>query len=396
MKKSELSKGVDQIILANPNMSSTDLAELIKKQTGHEIAGGTVRVRRTRLKKAPVETVEVPIEAQIKKQKETLVNRKETNVANAKVKYLINRVEELEAELQASLAIKSAISPFPIEHIVSTNDSEAVAFVLASDFHLEELVNPKTVNGLNSYNLKIAEGRVKQFFQNTLKLLKKEQNATKIDTLVLALLGDIISGNIHDELLENCQLRPIEAIIMAENLIISGIEFLLKNSDVKLVIPCHVGNHTRITKKVHISTEKGNSLETFMYHHMENYFKGNPRVEFLIADGYLSYVTVFENYTVCLSHGHAVKYGGGVGGLTIPANKAIAQWEKLRHADLYCFGHFHQFFDGGNFICNGSLIGYNAFAVFIKGGFEKPKQAFFLVDKKRNSKTVVCPVMFSI
>jgi len=39
--------------------------------------------------------------------------------------------------------------------------------------------------------------------------------------------------------------------------------------------------------------------------------------------------------------------------------------------------------DGGTFISNGSLIGWNAYAIKIKADFEKPKQAFFLVDKKR-------------
>lgn len=307
---------------------------------------------------------------------------------------LIKQNEVLQKDLEASLEMKRGIQPIFIEKKVGSNDTEAVAVVLASDFHLEEIVKPETVNGLNKFNLSIAEERSKQFFQNALKLLIKEQKNAKIDTLVLALLGDFISSNIHEELLENCSLRPIEAIIFAENLLIGGIEFLLENSDVKIIIPCHVGNHTRITKKIHISTEKGNSLETFMYHHIRNYFKDNPRVEFHISDGYLSYLTVY-NYTIRFHHGHAVKYGGGVGGLTIPVNKAIAQWQKLKHADLDCFGHFHQFFDGGNFICNGSLIGYNSFAVMIKGGFEKPKQAFFLIDKKRG-KTVVCPISFEV
>lgn len=313
-----------------------------------------------------------------------------------KLDFLMSENERLEKELHASLELKRNIHPKEIEYKVSTKDTEAVAVVLASDFHLEEKVDPRKVNGLNTYTLEVAEERVKQFFQNTVKLLKKEQHQTKIDTLILALLGDIISSNIHDELLENCQLRPIEAIIFGENLLISGINYILKHTDVKLVIPCHVGNHTRITKKVHISNEQGNSLEYFMYHHLKNYYKDNPRVEFLISESYLSYVTLWDKYTIAFQHGHAVKYGGGIGGLTIPMNKAIAQWEKLKHADLYCLGHWHQFFDGGNFIVNGSLIGWNAFATFIKASYEKPKQAFFLIDSKRNMKTVVCPITFDI
>jgi hypothetical protein len=55
--------------------------------------------------------------------------------------------------------------------------------------------------------------------------------------------------------------------------------------------------------------------------------------------------------------------------------------------------HFHQLRDGGNFVSNGSLIGWSSYAVSIKAEFEKPKQAFFLIDRKRG-KTVSAPILF--
>jgi hypothetical protein len=335
------------------------------------------------------------VEQQIDYDQRTTLSDRQRNSENRKYKTLLQKNDELKKELEASLSMKSGIKPYSFEYKVSKNDSEATAVVLMSDFHLEERVEAKTVNGLNNYDLNIAEKRVKELFQNTLKLVETQQYSVKIDTLIIALLGDIISSNIHDALLEINQLRPIEAIIFAENLVIGGIQYLLDNSKLNLVIPCHVGNHPRLTKKVHIATETGNNLETFMYHHLANHFKGNKRVKFLIADGYLSYLKIYD-FTICFSHGHSVRYSGGVGGISICMNKAIAQWEKLKKADLYCMGHFHQFIDLGNIIVNGSVIGWNTYATFIKAGFEKPRQAFFLIDKKRNAKTVVCPIMFSI
>lgn len=334
-------------------------------------------------------------EQTIKKHKEVYETKQERSKEKKALQYLIKENDQLKLEKNALLEIKENLKPYKFDFTIDDKKGESVAFAIASDWHIEEEVRPETVNGLNKYTLHIAEQRAEQFFINTLKLVKKEQHETKIETLVLALLGDFITGNIHEELLETCQLRPIDASIMAMNLISGGIDYLLKNSTLKLVIPCAVGNHTRITKQVHIGTEQGNSLETFLYHTLKDKYKDNKRVEFLIAEGYLSYLTVW-NFTVCFQHGHAIKYGGGVGGLTIPMNKAVAQWEKLRHADLYVAGHWHQFFDGGNFIINGSIIGYNPFAIWIKANFERPKQAFFLVNKKYNSKTVVIPIMFNV
>jgi hypothetical protein len=135
----------------------------------------------------------------------------------------------------------------------------------------------------------------------------------------------------------------------------------------------------------------GNSLEYAMYHVLAKDFDGNKRVKFLITTSYLSFVTV-GGYTIRFHHGHAIKYGGGIGGIFIPAFKAISQWQKSRSADLDVFGHFHASKDGGNFLCNGSLIGYNEYAVSIKCDYEKPKQTFFLVDHKRREKTITTPI----
>lgn len=368
------------------------LAKEIKTKFKKTITANAVRTRRLRMGlTGKVRTAEEQITFD-RKEKSSSRDRQDER---RKYLRLIDKMDALEKELSASYAIKNGIKPYSFEYKIGSKDSEATAVVLMSDFHIEEEVKPETINHLNKYTLDIARKRVSQLFQNTLKLVETQQHSVKIDTLVVALLGDIISSNIHEALLEINQLTPIEAIIEGENLLIAGIQYLLDNSKLNLIIPCHVGNHTRITKKVHIATESGNSLETFMYHHMANHFRDEKRVKFVVSEGYLSYLKIYD-FTICFQHGHAIRYAGGIGGLTIPVNKAIAQWEKLKKADLYCFGHWHQFFDGGNFICNGSLIGWNSFATFIKAGFEKPKQSFFLIDKKRGCKTVVCPILFDI
>ena len=93
-------------------------------------------------------------------------------------------------------------------------------------------------------------------------------------------------------------------------------------------------------------------------------------------------------------HGDAIRYEGGVGGLTIPANKAIAQSNKSRTAYLDIFGHYHQMLDGGKFVSNGSLIGYNPYAIRIKASYEEPKQVFFLMERDKG-KTAVYPIFVS-
>ena len=311
------------------------------------------------------------------------------NDLKKKYRWALRELRKKETEVESILELKQATQSFEILPRKKTG-GEATAVLVASDWHIDEVVKPQQVSGLNHFNPQIAKRRAEYFFRNGLKLIKMFGRDVEINTIILPLLGDFISGEIHEELMEGNSMLPMEAILYAKELLMSGIEFLLSHSDYKIIIPCVTGNHSRITARLRHATEKGNSLEFFMYHTMAQQLK-DKRVKFVIPEGYHCYVGVYD-YILRLHHGHAIRYAGGVGGVYIPVNKAIAQWNKAKSANLDVFGHFHQFKDGGNFNSNGSLIGYNAFALSIKADYEEPKQTLFLIDKKRG-KTLVCPVI---
>lgn len=278
----------------------------------------------------------------------------------------------------------------PIKKKVPSGATEATAFMVASDWHIEEEVNPESVNMLNEYNLEVSERRAKRFFQSGLRLTEIIHRDVNITTIVMPLLGDFVTTDIHEENREVAGLLPMEAVQHAQGYIANGINFLLKNSPYDLVLPCHVGNHSRTTKKVFIATEHGHSLEFLMYKNLALLFQDEKRVKFDVTRAYHSYQEVY-GIKLRFHHGHGMLYRGGVGGLYIPVNKSIAQWNRARHADLDIFGHFHQMKDGGNFISNGSLIGYNPYAIRIKADYEPPRQTFFVIDSKRG-RTFTCPI----
>jgi hypothetical protein len=287
--------------------------------------------------------------------------------------------EELEQALDFALAIKDC-KPIKIKP-KAKSANEAVAVAVLSDWHLEERVDPSTVNGCNEFTPDIAEIRVIKAFENIRILIDKERSLAKIDTLVLAVIGDLITGYIHDELVESNWLSPTEATMMAQRLLIGGIEMLLNDSKLKKIyVPCCYGNHGRTTTKRRVSTAARNSYEWMMYHQTAHYFKNNNRVQFDITDGIHVYTEVL-GYTLRFHHGDNIRYQGGVGGITIPFNKAIHAWNNQRRADYDIMGHYHQLQFTPHGVVNGSLIGYNAFALSIKASAEPPQQAMFLVAK---------------
>lgn len=300
-------------------------------------------------------------------------------------------IEGLVAENKAIASLRDTVETYVITPKENTNTTEGTVVWVASDWHNDEKVDGSTISNLNHFTPAIAQKRADTFFRGGLRLTDILARDVNVKTIVLALLGDFFTGHIHPDFGELTDTQPIHAAIRVQNMLASGIKFILANSNYELVIPCHSGNHARTTEKVRSATENGHSLEFYMYNFLADHFKDEPRVKFLIASGYHSYLDIYGT-KIRFHHGHDIRYAGGVGGIYIPVNKAIAQWNKARPADIDVFGHFHQMRDGGNFICNGSLIGYNAFALSIKADYEKPRQALFMVDSKRG-KTWTVPIL---
>ena len=309
---------------------------------------------------------------------------------NAKVKelerkynYLLNEYELSEKRFDTLLNIKEDVDIFNIEPILASTKNEAIPIIQLSDWHFEEKVDPFTINGLNEYNLEIATYRWNKCIQNSLKLVHKERFSSNINQIVLWLGGDFITGYIHEELEEDNYLSPTEATRFAKEKIITAIKFYLEHGKFdKIIVPCNFGNHGRTNKKPRVSTAYKNSYEWMMYCDIADYFSNNKKVEFIIPKGMFTYVNVMD-YVCRFLHGDSVKYGGGIGGLTIPLIKAISRYDQQTLADYNFMGHYHQLWQATkNCIVNGSGIGYGAYAQRIGAGFEEPKQGFSLIDKK--------------
>lgn len=265
----------------------------------------------------------------------------------------------------------------------SRGSKQACPIIVASDWHVEERVLPDHVNGINEYSPEIAEKRAAAFAEGALWLLDTHRSGAVIEEMVLAAIGDFITGWIHEELVAGNALLPTEATLLAQQLLHDVIASLLKRGGLKrLTVVCSRGNHGRTTKKTYINSAARLSFEWLMFNVLAQRFAGDSRVRFVIEDGYLTYLPVYDK-TVRFHHGDAVSYQGGVGGLTIPLRKKIAKWDEGRQADLDIIGHFHQLLYGGDFVVNGSLIGWNDYATWIGASPEPPQQAFVLVRPER-------------
>jgi hypothetical protein len=260
--------------------------------------------------------------------------------------------------------------------------SDAIANAVLSDWHVDELVDRNAMHGRNEYNPDIAKQRAHRCFQNLLRLTDIFAKDSRITTISLKMLGDFFSGWIHEELLSSTAMAPGDAANFAQSLLVSGIQFLLDNGPYRVEAHCVPGNHGRMTERVHFNDPTGTSLETYMYAHVADWFRDEPRVSINVARTGVVYHRMFESFTERLIHGYEVRYAGGVGGISSPLKKWLYRADTFVKADMTVMGHFHTLNFDRKFLVNPSLIGFNRYAEANGFEFEPSAQMFWLVHAR--------------
>lgn len=301
---------------------------------------------------------------------------------------LLQRLHDAENTIDILTSLHTRQQPPAVKATgASHGKRQATAVVLASDWHVEEFVDAEKVNGRNAYDLGIAEKRIHRFVAGIEWLLDLHREKFEIQDLILWLGGDLMSGYIHEELVEGNQLSPTETLLWLQAELTGVIRKLQQIAGLKkITIPCSYGNHGRTTARTRIQTGAENSFEWLLYRQLIHTFQNSQQygaeVEIIAPKSQLLYLDVYDT-RLRFTHGDALRFQGGVGGLTIPISKAIANWNVGNRADVTCMGHWHQLLTLPNAVVNGSLIGYSPYSVRIAAPFEVPQQAFFLVDSKR-------------
>lgn len=320
--------------------------------------------------------------------------RKDNTALKSKEKEHIQHIHQLEEKLEGltdfTKGKKDSIITIAKR---KKGKSQSWAFALMSDVHIEERVNPDKIHGKNEYTLDIAEARIKAYFKNLLYLIETQRGSTEIKGLVFALLGDMISGYIHQELEETNQCSPIKAAWFFTNLIENGIRFLIDEGGFdEIRIPCVVGNHGRTVHKPRSKTAVENNFESFVYLSLADTFRDHSVVKVDVAQGKQIIVDVWSGFKIRMHHGDSIRGGQGIGGVDVPIKRYLAKLGSGDGVKLDCIGHFHQLVFGQNYIINGSVIGYNEYALAGGFTFERPQQAFFLIERDHGL-TVRAPIL---
>jgi len=322
--------------------------------------------------------------------------REKNEAASAKRKHkeAIAIAMESEKRLDAILAIQGNPTSRYFKALRKSKARGVAVVVPATDWHVEERIESAAVNGKNHFDLAEAEARIERFYGKVLELIDWQRNLAPVVELWHPLLGDLMTGYIHEELMETNSLSPTEACVFLQDMICSGIDLWLKKTRLPIFIPTCVGNHGRTTFKRRIKTSCKNSYEWLLYMTLAKRYAKNMRVFWYVGQGYHNTQTIMGR-KVRFHHGDGLRYQGGIGGISIPVNKSIAQWDKVDAADFDIFGHWHTHLTNyPKWVSCGSLMGYSEYSVEIKAEFQHPTQTFIVIDRQYGM-TLATPIFLT-
>lgn len=336
-------------------------------------------------------TVELITEARLEFAERRLEGRSAAKLAAA-----LRYIAGLESRIRHLEEYRKPPAKLPkIGRTLKSDRSESVPVLVLSDLHMEEIVDPRRVNGINEYNPEIARTSLRQVFESNIKLVRMFARDTVIRSQVIPILGDLITNASmpHPGMMRTCAMGPSEAANFAYTCLRDGIDLTLNATKLRLHLPCVGGNHDRSTEEVIIGEEAGFSWATQVYRRLAEAYAGEPRITVEVAEDHLLYGTVFDR-VIRYHHGHSVRgSSNSSGGLLAMLRGAAMAWDVNRRADITVSGHFHTRINTGGIVSNSSLIGPTAYSVFNKFGKEPAQQELFLIEKRNGgTMSISCPV----
>lgn len=273
-------------------------------------------------------------------------------------------------------------------------NNTGVPTLFLSDLHWDEVVMPAQVNHVNAYNREIAERRLKHCFTATVDLLMNHMARPRYDYCVVALGGDMLSGNIHEELKETNEYPILMSLMNCATNLIAGMELLLTVFP-RLFVPAVVGNHGRLTRKPVFKNRAYDNYDWLLYQIIARHFAKDDRISFAIADSSDVLYNVYGTRYL-LTHGDQFQGGTGISGPFTPWMLGDARKRKRQVAikdpyDVMLMGHWHMYSPLKTLIVNGSLKGYDEYAYGRNFDFEPPTQAMWL-DHADVGRTAMWPI----
>ena len=237
-----------------------------------------------------------------------------------------------------------------------------------TDTHVGDRVVFDQTTGVNSYDLDIFNKRLYGWVDQLILLANYRRNIADVDELVIPMLGDMVSGDIHEELARTNIGNCMEQMMNGAFLISQAITKLSYNFD-KVRVVAVVGNHGRMTRKIP-AKDKHMDWDHMMYQWIAAFCAKQKNIDFHIPKNFSTIFTV-AGRNVLIMHGDSISGGGSSASFTrmVGQMRGLQQqnkeWADKQHFDDVMIGHFHRIDEydigtGSLYVC-GTMKGSDEF-----------------------------------
>ena len=254
-------------------------------------------------------------------------------------------------------------------------------------WHGGEVVDLAQTNGVNEFNVEIFERRVKRLVERTIDLLRNH-GPGHYPGIVVALLGDMVSGGLHPELLKTDEEEVIPATLRVRDILVWALDRMLSEFG-RVYVPCVAGNHGRATLKPEFKRYVYKSFDWLIYQMLARHYDGRREIVFDIPPANEVLFRVYGQRYLAM-HGDmlGVRGGDGIIGAIGPIMRGEVKVGKLsaaigRDYDVLVMAHWHQQLWLPRAIVANTLKGYDEYArLALRAVPSTPSQPLWLVHPK--------------
>jgi hypothetical protein len=252
----------------------------------------------------------------------------------------------------------------PVQKIDPVHKGDAeIAVVCSSDLHLSETVRPDDANGINVYNTLIAANRLWEHAQKVKSILARHMSLYTIEQIWMPLLGDVISGTVHEEFVPTNDLSDPAAVVLGARLYAMFVTEIAGLGIPVLIDAVH-GNHARTTPKMPTKRQARTNMDWQIYEHLSDLLRALPGVEMNITTSQIGQRKLYGwNYLfehgVCVTNGKEEDFEDRLRALFDDAIYREATGSMGSSFDQVVIGNLHKPKFLERTVVNGSYIGQN-------------------------------------
>ncbi|MBU0847101.1 hypothetical protein KKH23_07905 [Patescibacteria group bacterium] len=261
----------------------------------------------------------------------------------------------------------------------SAKKTNETAILLLGDTHIGETVDKEEVMGLGEYNFDVFARRMKFLAQSIKSITVKKLTGYTIDKLVIMMMGDMITGQIHEDIMtggESMVVQVLQGAYVTAQFILE-MQQLFPEVEVEGVL----GNHGRLFQKKRYKRGYDN-WDYIFYQFVSTFLAMNTQIKCNFPKGPFLLRKIYD-WGFLVLHGDDIRSWMGIPFYGIQRTMwklgDLLQGQGIQ-VHFRLIGHFHNTGEldrtPGEIIINGSMIGGTEYSLKRFMDFGRPTQLF--------------------